>query len=190
MDVFKKHFLSLIIIIFYILCIKAMTNFQLRGLIESLIFTLPIILFVIFWCSATLQNYHFIIKNYSPSKEFNEDLLLIFYAMFLTGMILLILDKDNPDLISWWDYILLFQSVIFFIFSFSFSSLLQLKPKHKHYTQIWFFIILITQPLLYFFPYKINIPLLGAIDRGYILMFLYLIINLFCIGMQKNFSRQ
>ena len=170
----------------YIFAIHAMTGLDIRGVIEGLIFTLPAILAVMIWCLHAFKNYDFQLKSCSSCHESYMDLFLIFYALFLGGLILMCLEKNNTDLRGWWPFVLLFQSVIYMIFSFLFTSLFQIIPRHKLYTYIWFFIILFSWPALHYLPFKTNIWLLGSVDTFYMLLLGYLFVNVFIILIWKK----
>lgn len=177
----KKHVLSLILIVAYIFTLNAMTKFHIRGVIEGGILTIPAILFIMAWSSFTLKNYSFRSIPESSSNESNADLFLIFYSLFLSTLIHMCLEKNNTDLSGWWPFVLLFMSVIYFIFSFIFTWCLQTIPKHKHYTQIWFLIILFSFPILHYLPFRTNIWLVGSFETFYVLLMSYLSINVLMI---------
>lgn len=183
---FKRYILILVLCVVYIFALNAMTGFDARGVTEGLGFTLPAILAVMVWCLHAFNNYDFKLKSYSSYHESYTDLFLIFYAFFIGGLIFMCLEKNNVDLRGWWPFVLLFQSVIYMIFSFLFTSLFQIIPRHKLYTYIWFFIILFSLPALHYLPFKTNIWLLGSVDTFYMLLLGYLFVNAFIILIWKK----
>lgn len=185
----KKYSLAFLYFIVYVLTLYSLTYFHLRAFIEGFIFTAPVVIFILIWACDICRNYEIKLKNFSQKKEANEDLFLIFFVLSISGLISMIYDKNNSDLLGWWPYIFLFQSVIFFVFSFLFTTCLQLLPKHKFYTQLWFLVILITQSISNYLPYYISLGIFGSFYKGYILMFIYLFLNLFIIGFLKKLFR-
>lgn len=185
----KKYSLGSLYFIVYVLTLYSLTYFHLRALIEGLIFTAPVVMFILIWACDICHNYEIKLKNFSQKKEANEDLFFIFFALSISGLISMIYDRNNSDLLGWWPYIFLFQSVLFFVFSFLFTSCLQLIPKHNFYTQMWFLLIFFTQSISNFLPYYINLGILGPFYKGYVLMFIYLFLNLLMIGLIKKIFR-
>jgi predicted neutral ceramidase superfamily lipid hydrolase len=148
---FEINFFSWMVLISYIFTFCFMHRFPWGSFsFESLYFSAPIILILIFWSQKFAHLIYLKDTEINKKQAFQRDIFIFNFSLLISFFLEMIINFKYSDTRTLWSILIYPFSLYGFIFSICYASILSFKKNHKTYSVISSGMLLAFFPLLEF----------------------------------------
>lgn len=187
---YRFNIYSWVIFIIYLTVVTTMEYFSYKFSLESIYFSLPLIVAFIFWSERTAVVIQRNDGSITKTEGFNQDLFLISFSFISGNLLSLLFQYNNSDTIGWWPLAIYFISAFGILFAIIFSLIALMLNNHKKYTLIYSLVLIINLMFISFMMHVDPLSIFAKSNTFYIIFLLLIGVHLLlCLGYKAIYSR-
>ena len=188
---YRFNIYSWVLVIIYLTALTTMEYFSYKVSMESIYYSIPLIVAFIFWSERTTSLLQKPDESITKKNNFNRDLFLISLSFVSGDLLSLLFQYNNSDTLGWWPLIIYFIAAFGILFAVIFSLIAMMLNGHKRYTLIYSFVIILTIMFISFMMHLDPFSFFAKSETFYIIFLLLIGIHLLlCLGYKVIYSKQ